>query len=194
MRITGGTLRSRVLVAPRGDATRPTTDRVREALFSMLEARGAVREARVLDLYAGSGALGLEALSRGAVALVAVERAREAARAIERNVTALGVGDRARVMVAPAERALAVLAREAFAPTLVFVDPPYADVGGEELGRVLASAFALADAGAVLVLEHSSRDRAPNAPPPHTRGETRRYGDSSVTFYEKGAPEPQDRV
>src|SRR5437899_4832041 len=106
MRITGGEHRSRGLVAPRGHATRPTSDRVREALFAILGAMQpmqSIEGARVLDLYAGTGALALEALSRGASCAVMVERGREALDAIRANVAALGVAAVARVVAAPVE-------------------------------------------------------------------------------------------
>src|SRR5882672_8557772 len=100
MRITGGIWRSRALRAPRGDATRPTSDRVREALFSMLAADGLLECARVLDLFAGTGALSFEALSRGAEQAVLVEHAREALAAIKDNARALDAEKRVRVVAA----------------------------------------------------------------------------------------------
>ena len=106
MRVTGGIFRSRALRAPRGTTTRPTSDRVREAMFSMLVSDGLIEEgARILDLYAGSGALGLEALSRGAGEAVLVEQGRDALAAIRENVEALDVADRVRVVAARVERA-----------------------------------------------------------------------------------------
>src|SRR5262249_3327716 len=129
MRITGGVHRSRNLVAPRGQATRPTSDRVREALFAILRADPPIHGPRVLDLYAGTGALALEALSRGAAFAVLVERGKEALDAIRANVAALGVAAEARVVSVPVERAArgvqtaaTALGGEAF--DLVFVDPP----------------------------------------------------------------------
>ena len=95
MRIVGGTARGRPLVAPPGDRTRPTSDRVREAVFNALWSRGALDGARAVDLFAGSGALGIEALSRGAAHVTFVDSDRAARRAIERNLAACGVADRA---------------------------------------------------------------------------------------------------
>src|ERR1700734_537317 len=100
MRITGGTHRSRAIRAPRGQATRPTSDRVREALFGILESAGGVRGGRVLALYAGTGALALEALSRGAARAVLVESSREALAAVRGNVASLDLADVARVLAA----------------------------------------------------------------------------------------------
>ena len=183
MRITGGTLRSRAIRAPRGQTTRPTSDRVREALFGILDSAGALRGARVLDLYAGTGALALEALSRGAAQAVLVESAREALAAARGNVTSLGVEDRARVLAVDARDAVRRLAAEA--PFhVVLADPPWALVDTGEALRVLAGVARspLLAGDAVVVLEHSSR-----TPPPEieglTQSQARRYGDAALTFY-----------
>ena len=117
MRVVAGTFKGRRLATPRGTRTRPTADRVREALFAML---GDVTDARVLDLYAGSGALGIEALSRGAASAVFVERDARAVATIERNLAAVGV--EASVI---RQDALRFLAGAAGAFDLVFCDPPY---------------------------------------------------------------------
>ena len=182
MRITGGEFRSRPLRAPRGKVTRPTSDRVREALLAILGER--VPGARVLDLYAGTGALGLEALSRGAALATFVERSREALEALRANVSALAVVERARVVAAPAERA----ARDVAGPfDLVFADPPYADV--DSAVRVLEEIVrqgALAE-GATVVLEHAPERGPGQQKGPEIAGlqrvDTRRYGDSCLSFY-----------
>jgi 16S rRNA (guanine966-N2)-methyltransferase len=122
LRVVAGTYKGRRLAAPRGTRTRPTADRVREALFSML---GDVGGARVLDLYAGSGALGIEALSRGADSAVFVERDARAVAAIERNLAAVGV--EANVVRQDVVR---FLARADGAFDLVFCDPPYDSAAG----------------------------------------------------------------
>jgi 16S rRNA (guanine966-N2)-methyltransferase len=122
LRVVAGTFKGRRLAAPRGRRTRPTADRVREALFSML---GDVGGARVLDLYAGSGALGIEALSRGADSAVFVERDAQAVAAIERNLAAVGV--EANVVRQDVAR---FLARADGAFDLVFCDPPYDSAAG----------------------------------------------------------------
>lgn len=180
MRVIGGELGGRRLIAPRGRGTRPTSDRVREAVFSAL---GDLSDARVLDLFAGSGALAIEALSRGAACAVAVEHAPPALRALRQNVAALGLADRLHVVAQRVERAAPVVARQA--PfDLVLVDPPYAEVRGG-LAEVLAPYLALAAPGACLVLEHAARDQ----PPPlgaFLCERTRRYGDTAVTRYLAG--------
>lgn len=184
VRITGGTFRSRTLVAPRGAATRPTSDRVREALFSMLGGLRAVEGARVLDLYAGTGALALEALSRGAARATLVESSRPALAALHANVEALGVGGRARVLATTAERAIELISGDNASGErfeLVFADPPYARA--EEAARTLeryAAKGTLAP-GAVIVLEHSSRD-APDVTGLE-RMDLRRYGDTALSLF-----------
>ncbi len=180
MRITGGVHRSRRLVAPRGAATRPTSDRVREALFSILAARGSLSGAVVLDLYAGTGALGLEALSRGAARAVFVESDREAGAALSRNLAALGEEGRARVIDARVERASKRLGPDPF--DLVLTDPPYAIVAeaAEALAGLVAGAAVAA--GATVVLEHASRTPAPEVPG-LTLDDTRVYGDTALAFY-----------
>lgn len=189
MRIIAGELGGRRLVAPRGTATRPTSERVREALFSML---GELGGARVLDLYAGSGALGLEALSRGATLGVLVESSRTALAALRKNVASLGLGDECRVVASAVERASAAL-RSLGPFSLVLVDPPYALVADGTVPRLLDELLAagIAEPGASLVLEHASRD----APPTLAGADlerTRRYGDTAVTVYRVG-PAPKTR-
>ncbi len=182
MRITGGSFRSRSLCAPRGERTRPTSDRVREALFAVIAAEREVEGARVLDLYAGTGALAFEALSRGAAHATIVETAPAALGAIARNVDALAVRDRVRVVASRVERAARALAPGA-PYDLVFADPPYSRVASGEAARALASLVSLFDPRDLVVLEHASRD-----PPPAVDGlalaSTRRYGDTSLSFYE----------
>ena len=183
MRITGGTLRSRTLQAPRGRSTRPTSDRVREALFGILSSLGGLDRARVLDLYAGTGALGLEALSRGAARAVLVESSREALVAVRANVEALGQRDSARIVAGLVRATISRLVREG--PfDLVLADPPWALVDEGEAAAALAD---LARAGglsedALVVLEHASRSVPPEIEM-LVRGETRRYGDTALTFY-----------
>jgi 16S rRNA (guanine966-N2)-methyltransferase len=156
---------------------------VREALFGILASAGVVEGARVLDLYAGTGALALEALSRGAAAAVLVESGREALAALRGNVEALGLQQQAQVMAVDVGQAIPRVARGG--PfDLVMIDPPWALVDEGAADRAL-SALAreggLAE-GAWVVLEHSSR-----TPPREVEGldrqDTRRYGDTALTFY-----------
>lgn len=188
MRITGGDWRSRRLEAPKGDATRPTSDRVREALFSMLVSHGVFGERsgdlRVLDLYAGTGALAFEALSRGASTAVVVDEARAAIAAIQKNVRSLGAERRVEVVASPVDRALARLQRGTERFGLVFADPPYADVTDAAFVGILASVSALMETEAVLVLEHASKDAAPAVVGlEHDRSRT--HGTTTLSFYRR---------
>jgi 16S rRNA (guanine966-N2)-methyltransferase len=162
-------------VAPRGRSTRPTPERVREALFSIL---APVDGLRVLDLFAGSGALGIEAVSRGAQELTLVDSGRGAADAISRNLAGLGINAELRH-----QRAGAFLrhAREGHRQyDLVFLDPPYGDALrlGPELSAALAPVLA---PGAVVVFE--SDRRAPGELEPLRRVDERRYGDTLIRIY-----------
>ncbi len=188
MRISGGMHRSRMLASPRGTSTRPTTDRVREALFSILAARGVVAGARVIDLYAGTGALGLEALSRGASFATFVESDRRALEALSRNVDALRERPRARVLPLAATRAIAALSGDE--ASLVLCDPPYAEVTSGAVTKLLSALVTgqVARDGATLVLEHATRDKQAvstfaTAAPPLREIESRAYGDTTLTFF-----------
>lgn len=161
MRIVAGTFKGRTISAPAGAATRPTSDRVREALMSALVSmRGGFDEAVVLDAFAGSGALGLEALSRGAARAWFFERDRAAARSLEANIAACGVSrDRVRLVRADVQKAPPVNARPPF--DLVFFDPPYAQgvAGSVRLACTLARAGALCP-GAIAAFEHEQAKAA----------------------------------
>jgi 16S rRNA (guanine966-N2)-methyltransferase len=175
MRVIAGTFGGRRLVTPRGESTRPTADRVREALFAVLGDRSA--GARVLDLFAGSGALGLEALSRGAVAATFVDRDPAAIRAIRTNLEALGID--AEVRRADARAFLRTASSSACHYDVVFLDPPYkqAERLGEELSRVLPAVLA---PGAVVVAES---DRRAPLPLDLALLDERRYGDTLLRIH-----------
>ena len=163
-RIVAGFAGSLGLQVPRS-GTRPTSDRVREAAFSSLDARGAVRGARVLDLYAGSGALGLEAASRGASTIVLVEKNPAAAQVCKRNaaaVTRAAHGTRPTVEVR-ATSAQSYLAGATGPFDLVFIDPPY-DVDDDEVHGVLAALQPLLADDAVICVERSTRSGEPTLP------------------------------
>ncbi len=178
MRITGGEFLGRTLKVPR-DAVRPTAERVREALFSILAHRGAIDGARVLDVFAGSGALGLEALSRGAASALFVEKSRSVAHTLGENVAALGLAARARIVQRDAALALRALAGEPF--DLCFIDPPYASGLAAESLASLASGGRLSSR-AVLVAE-SDRRHAPGPIAGLTLALERSYGDTLISLY-----------
>lgn len=143
MRIIAGRFRGRKLQAPEGSGTRPTADRVRETLFSMLASRiGSFEDLRVADLYAGTGALGLEALSRGAAHATFVEADSRAAAALRANATSLGVADLVRLI---AGSATALPGNEAF--DLIFADPPYRSGAGSQVAQSVAEADWLSPGG-----------------------------------------------
>jgi 16S rRNA (guanine966-N2)-methyltransferase len=144
MRVVAGSARGRTLVAPPGARTRPTTDRVREAIFNALGSRGGVEGEPVADLFAGSGALGVEALSRGAAHATFVDRDRAAREAIRRNVESCGFGERATIVGGTVERWLAGLSPGArFA--VAFCDPPYAFDGWPTLLEALPADLVVAE-------------------------------------------------
>ncbi len=174
MRIIAGTYGGRELSAPKGRATRPTSDRVREALFSIL---GDVSDFRVLDLFAGSGALGIEALSRGAGQATLVDSAAPAVAAIRRNLEDLGV--HAEVVRQPAQRFLEAASRDARQYDLVFLDPPYRH--GSALGRELTSALRPILAAGARVVAESDR-RSPLGLELALIDE-RRYGDTLIQIH-----------
>jgi 16S rRNA (guanine966-N2)-methyltransferase len=175
MRVIAGQLRGRRLTAPKGQATRPTSDRVREALFSILGSR--VAGARVLDLYAGSGALGIEALSRGAAAATLVDDAAAAVRAITANLEGV---EGAEVVRRDARAFLRTARDEARQYDLVFLDPPYRQASA--VGRTLAEPLAAVLAPGGLVVSESDR-RTPLDLPTLTLDDERRYGDTLIRFH-----------
>ena len=186
MRVIAGRLGGRRLTAPSGSATRPTGDRVRESLFAAL---GPVDGATVLDLFAGSGSLGIEALSRGARHAVFVERAGPALGALRANLDALGLGPEvAEVRRADARAALRAARARGETYDLVFLDPPYRRAAA--LGRELSDALPHVVAAGGRVVTESDR-RAPLELELPIRLQ-RRYGDTLVTIYEL-APDPTDR-
>ncbi|HEV2787367.1 MAG TPA: 16S rRNA (guanine(966)-N(2))-methyltransferase RsmD [Solirubrobacteraceae bacterium] len=176
MRVVAGMYGGRRLVAPPGEVTRPTSDRVREALFSVLGA--SVQGARVLDLFAGSGALGIEALSRGAASAVFVDRAPRAIAAVQANLAVLWIAAEVRRIEARAWLRTASMRGEAY--DLVFLDPPYRRAG--ELGRELSDGLAavLAPGGRV-VTESDRRDPLELKLP---LLDERRYGDTVIRIHD----------
>lgn len=175
MRIVAGSARGRRLLAPRGTATRPTSDKVRGAVFDVL---GQFFEGgRVLDLYAGSGALALEALSRGFARATCVEADRHAAETLARNVEACGFAGRVEIRRERVEDALARLPPAAF--ELAFIDPPYAEGPGAALAalpRVLAPR-------GVVVAEHDRRRPPPDLPGSLVLVDRRAWGGTGVSIY-----------
>jgi 16S rRNA (guanine(966)-N(2))-methyltransferase RsmD len=179
MRIGGGEYRGRTLRTPKGEATRPTSGLVRETLFNILAP--ALPDARVLDLYAGCGSVGLEALSRGAASAVFVEKARPALDCLRDNAAALGVA--VEIIPAPVDRALASLARNGAVFDLIFLDPPFADTAAYAgVLAAVADTRLLAPDG-VLVAQHDARTPLPDAAGTLTRTRLKVIGDNALSFY-----------
>ena len=203
MRVIAGKYKGKRLIAPEGRGTRPTSEKVRESIFDILSSKGHT-EGKILDLFAGTGALGIEALSRGARELVAVESAAPAAALIAKTLTALKhnrswePGMSARVVKARAEKYAA--AASAVAPFgVIFIDPPYAfeteacnqllaDLAGRESGELTGE-------GTVIVLERSTRSDEPTAPEGWDITDRRDYGETAVYYIEPAeSAEPAEPV
>ena len=188
LRVIAGSLRGRRLVAPVGESVRPTKDIVREAVFSALVARDAVADAAVLDLYAGTGALGVEALSRGAARAVFVERDAAALAAITQNVEQLGLGPRARIARLDVARFLAGPPPPEAPFGLVLADPPYDTSAGDvgALLRALAAPGWLTD-DAIVTVERPTRAGSDLPDGFQARWE-RTFGDTLVFFVDASEP------
>lgn len=180
MRIIAGSLKGRRLAPVKG-LMRPTGAKVREAVFAILGE--AVADARVLDLFAGTGALGIEALSRGAEVAVFVEDHPESLKVLHRNLAHLDLEEQSRVLPLAVLQALKKLALQGQKYDLAFLDPPY---GGDTAVAALQglAAAGLMAPGAAVVVEHGRRDILPEAAGNLQRQDLRRYGDTQVAFYQ----------
>ncbi|MFY2557854.1 16S rRNA (guanine(966)-N(2))-methyltransferase RsmD [Corallococcus terminator] len=182
MRIVSGSAKGRAIAGPKSTSLhiRPTADRVRETIFNVL---GQFLDGqRVLDLYAGTGALGLEALSRGAGNVVLVDQDREAQALCRQNTDALGFASQVELLAQPVVRALESLRRRNERFELIFADPPYAARVVETVLEGVTGAALLAPSG-MLVVEHDKREGAPDAHAGLTLEDQRRFGDTLVSFY-----------
>ncbi len=181
MRVIAGIYRSRALKAPDGLATRPTSDRLRETLFNVLAPR--IAGAAFLDLYAGSGAVGIEALSRGAARVVFVEQAQVALAVLRANLEKLGIGDGVEVRARSVRDFLRGTESGGF--DIVFLDPPYDAVAEYErtLGLLGGSAAGLLAAGAVVIAEHRRKERLEDRYGQLQRTRLLEQGDAGLSFY-----------
>jgi 16S rRNA (guanine966-N2)-methyltransferase len=188
MRIVGGTLRGRALAAPKSPNIRPTADRLRETLFNILtHAYGdPVTGARVVDLFAGTGALGIEALSRGAAFALFIDEAPKARALLRENVATLGLGGTTRIFRRDATRLGAAHPLEPF--SLAFVDPPYGR-GLAERALISAHRGAWLASGALVVVEEAAKAKFV-APEGFSERERRRYDDTEIVFL-RAAPIPK---
>jgi 16S rRNA (guanine966-N2)-methyltransferase len=179
IRIIGGELRRRRLLSVAGRHTRPSADRLKESVFNILSKR--VEGAVVLDLYAGTGALGLEALSRGAAFSLFIDEFRGAVSVIERNIAACGVKNRAKILYRSVLPDLSILRSIRSDFSLVFIDPPYAEGWIGPTLRALGRSHALSE-GALIVVEHSPAEPVPEDNPPFRLADRRKYGKTLVSF------------
>ena len=182
MRVISGMLKGRRLVAPAGLSTRPTADRIKESVFNILGS--SVQSAMVLDLFAGTGALGIEALSRGATHAVFIDQAKTALAAIRTNIRNLGIGDRTRVLQWNISKGLKCLSSIPQAFDLVFMDPPYESNAVVPALTALIACDALAP-GVQIVIEHSIREPLSISMVPLTVTDQRRFGKTLVSFMDK---------
>lgn len=176
MRVIAGEFRSRLLKTIPGGSTRPTPDRLRETLFNILAPR--MESVSMIDAYAGTGAVGIEALSRGAARVIFIESSRAAASVIRENLRALGIEDRAQVLHGRAAQSLAHCTAD-----IVFLDPPY------ELAAEYQSALDVLGSGEspLVIAQHSRRQELASAYGGLARTRMLRQGDNVLSFYERGA-------
>lgn len=182
MRVITGTARGRKLKAPRGMETRPTADRIKEALFNIIGSR--IVDINFLDLYAGTGAIGIEAISRGALRAVFVEKNPSAVKIIKENLEITGLTDRATILNLDVERAVEMLRADGLEFEITFIDPPYRKdlvrVSLEKLDR-----YKLAVPGGLVITESSKSDVLPDEVGALQRFRDQRYGDTVLTFYQR---------
>lgn len=180
MNIIGGIYKGRVIDMPRGDDIRPTSNKVREALFSILG--GKVPEADVLDLFAGSGSLGLEALSRGAQSAVFVENNAKCAAVIRRNINSLEVSGKAKVIQLNVPQAIKKISKSKF--DLIFMDPPYFKDWVKKILIIISQYDILRGLG-LCVFEHHKKEMVPEEAEGLVRFRQTRYGDTVLSFYRR---------
>jgi 16S rRNA (guanine966-N2)-methyltransferase len=180
MRITGGSVKGQIIKSPQSEAVRPTTDRVREAVFSMLESIACNWE-RSLDLFAGSGALGIEALSRGMNWVDFVDHNGKCCQVIKQNLTKTGFIDKAHVYCCPVMKALSFL-HDCYG--IVFLDPPYADTSISTLLASLSKSSLISEES-IIMASHSSRSLLENRYDTLSKIKEKRYGDTCISIFQK---------
>lgn len=180
MRIIGGEAKSRRIDAPKGTQTRPTLDKTKESLFNILQFH--LEGKKVLDLYAGSGALALESISRGANSAVLCDNSREAQKTIVQNINALGYEGQTKVLPMADMRALQLLHAQKEAFDIIFLDPPYALSVAEALQKIAEYQLLLEDG--IIIVEHT-KEQTPLCPPQLTIFDSRKYRETVLTFIKK---------
>ena len=182
MRVIGGNARGRHLKVPRGQTLRPTAARVKEALFNILPHD--LSGTKVLDLFAGTGNLSIEALSRGAAAATLVDRSAASGKAIQENLYRLGLNDRTRLWIMPVSRALRLLGRRGETFDLIFLDPPYDCDWIGRTARLIGQGGLLQRSG-VLIAEHSRREKVEPMYDSLALYDQRRYGGTLLSFFQQ---------
>lgn len=182
MRIIAGSARGTRLAAPAGRGTRPTADRVREALFSIIQSRFGFDGTRILDICAGTGALGIEALSRGAESCCFIENNRQAVLCLRKNLEAARMGQCGTLLEMDAVKALELLARRSSKFDMIFFDPPYASPLYGQVPEMLSS-LALVAANGLVVVECAARDTLPEQLGTLVKHDRRVYGDTALELY-----------
>jgi len=187
MRVIGGNARGRRLKVPKGQSLRPTAARVKEALFDILPHD--LSDTRVLDLFAGTGNVTIEALSRGAAEGILVDSSAETGKVIRENLLRLNLTDRTKVWIMPAARALRFLARHGETFDLIFLDPPYEHQWIDRTLKVIAQAGLLRNSG-VLIAEHSIREKVESRYGSLALNDQRRYGSTLLSFFRHRTQNP----
>lgn len=182
MRVIAGSARGTRLTVPRGTHTRPTADRVREALFSIIQSRNTLEGTRVLDICAGTGSLGIEALSRGAASCCFIENDRNALAALKKNLSTVRYDTRADLLEMDALKALNLLAARRAQFDIVFFDPPYASNLYLTVAETLCNRTLLKEEG-LLVTESDVRNPLPDQVGMLVKSDHRIYGDTVLDFY-----------
>lgn len=190
MRIVSGSAGGLHLKVPKGHKTRPTADQVREAIFNILASRFSLEGITVLDLFAGTGALGIEALSRGARSAVFIDASSEARRVILTNLKATGFRQQGRVVRAYVAKGIRVAEEQGLVFGGVFLDPPYEEGLVDKTLRLLA-ASAILEPGAWVVAEHSHHEEGADAYSSLVLTDRRRYGTTGVSFYQRQGKEAE---
>ena len=186
MRVIAGAAKGRRLQAVKGQATRPTADRVKEALFSILGSRFDLSGAILLDLYAGNGGVGIEALSRGAERVTFVEQHAATCRVLRQNLSHCGLQERGIVMCVSVQRGLRAVSQEGVTFHGAFIDPPYGrDLAAESLAQL--AALSLLDDGAWVMVEHHADDALGSSYGPLHLTDSRRYGKTCLTLFQANA-------
>ncbi|MBI5483037.1 MAG: 16S rRNA (guanine(966)-N(2))-methyltransferase RsmD [Deltaproteobacteria bacterium] len=182
MRVIAGICRGMKLLAPTGTSTRPTSDKVKEALFNIISSRISFDDVRVLDICAGTGSLGIEALSRGAAACIFIENERRVLACLEKNISDARITDRSEISSMDALKALSVIVRRGLMFDLVLFDPPYDSGLYASVPEALCKLGLLAS-NALFVAECSARNPLPDSIGPLARFDRRVYGDSALELF-----------